>query len=339
MSVNWHEIYVDLDESPHLPECWKATGGVYALGVFDGVHLGHQAVFKETLQIAESLGVWAGVFSFSTHPKAYFNAKPLKNLLATPEEKQSLCLSFGLNVLVMPPFNDTFRMMKAEDFIQVLMKQTLGAVHLVVGHDFHFGFQRQGNAQWLRENAEALGIGVTVVEPFAKAEDGVSQDESLPISSTWIRHCLAKGQVQEAHRLMGRPYSIQGTTFAGKQKGRLLGFPTLNIRPTHPQKMIPKTGVYVTATLTAGRWWQSITHIGTAPTVNGDVDTPPWLESHLLEAFPHADWVEEFATVLFYEPIRPEMRFESLEALAKQIELDVASARRWHHAHHAGVLT
>jgi riboflavin kinase/FMN adenylyltransferase len=336
--MQWNETYIGLDESPHLPECWKATGGVYALGVFDGVHLGHQAVFKEAVQIADSLGTWAGVFSFSTHPKAYFNAKPLKNLLATPEEKQSLCLSFGLSVLIMPPFNETFRNMTAHDFIDVLMKKTLGAVHLVVGHDFHFGFQRQGNAQWLLENAEALGIGVSVVEPFSQVEEGVSPEESLPISSTWIRHCLAKGQVQEAHRLMGRPYSIQGTTFAGQQKGRLLGFPTLNIRPTHPQKMIPKTGVYITATLTAGRWWQSITHIGTAPTVHGEVDTPPWLESHLLEAFPHADWVEESATVLFYEVIRPEIRFESLEALRHQIQSDVDLARRWHNAHSSGVL-
>jgi riboflavin kinase/FMN adenylyltransferase len=320
-----------LDADVHLPDNLKTQGGVYALGVFDGVHLGHQAVFARTLEEAQRLGTWAGVFSFSTHPKAYFKKTTEPYLLASLEEKIALCHAFGLHVLVMPPFNDDFRRLTAVDFVENLMKTQLGAVHLVVGHDFHFGFQRQGNADWLLENAESLGVGVTVVEalpPMHQADDR----NTAPISSTWIRHALGKGDVKDARRLLGRAYSVSGTTQAGRQLGRTLGFPTLNIQPSEPQKIIPKNGVYVTHTITDGRVYPSITNVGVAPTVS-EGEASVKIESHLLEHFPHENWWKEPTEVVFHKRLREEIRFDNVDTLIQQITQDVETARAWHETH------
>jgi riboflavin kinase/FMN adenylyltransferase len=319
-----------LDATIFLPEALKSQGGVYALGVFDGVHLGHQAVFSRTLEEARRLGTWAGVFSFSTHPKAYLKKTHAPYLLASVEEKMALCRGFGLDVLVMPPFNETFRRMSATAFITDFMKAQLGAVHVVVGYDFHFGFQRQGNADWLLENAERLGIGVSVVEalpPTHLAEES----NTLAISSTWIRHLLGKGDVKEASLLLGRAYRVLGKTQAGRQLGRTLGFPTLNIQPTEAEKIIPKNGVYITHTITAGQVFKSVTNVGTAPTVNEGSSVK--IESHVLEVFAYENWWQQPAEVVFHQRLRDEIRFENVEALTRQITQDVEKARAWHQAH------
>lgn len=327
--------YICLDEQCFLPDTLR--GGVFALGVFDGVHLGHQAVFKQSLLDAQKRGTWAGAFSFATHPKTYFKKATEHHLLATLEEKIELCQAAGLQVLIMPPFNDYYCHLSAHDFIRALIKECLGAVHVVVGHDFHFGFQRQGNADWLMANAEALGIGVTVVEAVTLPDEDPSpherEENPLPISSTWIRHALSKGQIEEANRLLGRPYSVTGQTFAGLQNGEKLGFPTLNSRCGDPNKRLPKTGVYITHSHTAGRYWPSITHIGTAPTLQGSKKVTPWLESYLLDDFSETAWIEKALTVHFHHRLRDEMRFETIDVLKTQIQQDVAMALAWHAIH------
>ena len=330
-SINEMPAFTCLDDPIHLPDALKHQGGVYALGVFDGVHLGHQAVFTRTLEEAHALKTWAGVFSFSTHPKTYFKKTTSPYLLASLDEKIALCQHFGLHVLIMPPFNEAFRRLTATDFIQSLMKETLGATHLVVGHDFHFGFQRQGNADWLLENAASLGIGVTVVDALSPAHQ-IDDTNTPPISSTWIRHALGKGDVQEARRLLGRAYAVSGITEAGRQLGRKIGFPTLNICPHDAQKLLPKSGVYVTHTLTDGRLFPSVTNVGTAPTVHEEGASVK-IESHLLEPFPHDNWWNAPTQVLFHERLRDEIRFDSVDALTHQIAEDAETARAWHLGH------
>jgi len=322
-------LYCSYDETPTLSADLKRQGVIYALGMFDGLHIGHQAVLHRAKAIAAKNHCLSGVFTFSTHPKARLHTHGMAELLASSQEKETLLAEQGFDVLIMPPFTQTIRELPREAFVQVLMKERLGATHLVIGHDFHFGYKRLGNAAWLKQHADSLGINVDVVDPICP--EGSS--EYTPVSSTWIRQSLKEGDVEQANALLGRPYSISGVSVSGLQNGRKLGFPTINVRIPHTERLMPKQGVYVARLFAENRWWPAVLNYGVAPTIYEGGAVAPQVEIHVLETFPYSDWINNPATIQFLKRIRDERRFDGLDALKVQLAQDTRVAHEWHGIH------
>jgi riboflavin kinase/FMN adenylyltransferase len=334
--------FITTEAAPSIPEALKQTGVVYALGVFDGIHLGHQAVLAKAVCVARETHTPVGMFSFSTHPKKRLQSQSAVSLLASHDEKVDLCKQMGVSVMIMPPFTEALRQMDRTAFITELMIGTLGAKELVVGYDFHFGYQRMGNAEWLAAHAEKFGLKVHVVRPFYPVlsnnatvpHEGKDVHELPPISSTWIRQCLNDGDVEQAAELLGRPYHVRGTSQAGRRKGRELGVPTINMALDAPERLLPKKGVYLGGIHAEGDWWPCVMNIGTAPTLTGhDNQLSPTLEAHILKPFPHSDWVGNPMKAAFFTRLRDECTFPSVEALKAQLERDVQEADAWFDYH------
>jgi riboflavin kinase / FMN adenylyltransferase len=331
--------FITTDAEPHVPESLKQGQGIiYALGVFDGIHLGHQAVLAQTVRVAQNTHAQVGMFSFSTHPKKRLQSNTAVSLLASHDEKVELCKQMGVSIMVMPPFTEALRQMDRTAFIKDLMVGTLGAKELVVGYDFHFGFQRMGNAEWLEAHADELGIKVHVVKPFYPImadesvlnRQGVEVHELPPISSTWIRQCLSDGDVEHAAELLGRPYHVRGISTSGRRKGRELGVPTINMTLDTPERLLPQKGVYLGAIHAEGTWWPSVMNIGTAPTLTGPDNTrTPILEAHILGTFPYQDWVGHPMKAALFTRLRDETTFPDINALKAQLERDVNEANAW----------
>jgi riboflavin kinase / FMN adenylyltransferase len=321
------QVHICTEDTPFVPAVCQQTGVVYALGVFDGIHQGHQAVLHKALKRAEQRACHAGVFSFSTHPKQRLEHPDAIRLLLSPEHKIQTLAQYGFDVILMPPFTEALREMEPLAFVKDLLIEQLGACELVVGYDFHFGYQRKGNADWLQQHANALGIQVHVVDALllnTAEPDAVA----LPVSSTRIRQCLHDGDVAVARQLLGRAYRLSGKTVAGKQLGRTIGVPTLNVSLSEVDCIIPSYGVYIAEVFTAGQTWPCVLNVGTAPTLT-PLEIQVTLEAHVLGTFPHEDWVEQPIEVAFFKRIRSEQRFEDLNSLKAQIEQDIEVANAW----------
>jgi riboflavin kinase / FMN adenylyltransferase len=325
-------LYSSYDALPQVPEHLKKQGIVYALGMFDGVHVGHQAIFNTALQEAQNRGVPAGLFSFSTHPRASVAGFTAPDCLLSIQEKQSLAQRMGLQVQVLPPFGEFIRQLSPEAFINDMLIERLGAMHVVVGEDFRFGFQRQGTVDILKTHGTTKALGVTVLEPVVMNDlPHRVGTESVVVSSTRIREHLAKGHVEEAHLLLGRPYHVSGVSVAGFRKGRELGFPTINLKIEDVTRLLPAVGVYITALYAENRWWPAVTNIGHAPTMHPEGQfARPRIETHVLENFPFIDWVNHPVALAFMGRLRDEQRFATLEQLQHQLTQDVEQAQHWH---------
>lgn len=312
-----------------------------ALGNFDGVHLGHCAVIR-ALSVASSsfksqpavalegspveegcrtaiappgTKAFITVVSFTPHPQVFFSGQP-KPLLTPLPEKVPLLESLGVEQLVLLPFNEALANLSPEAFVEEVLVQQLQANSISVGFNFCFGYQRSGTAQDLQTIAGRYGIPVHIVAPKQMAGDR--------ISSSAVREALEQGDVQRAQQLLGRPYSLTGTVVQGQQLGRTLGFPTANLS-LPAEKFLPRTGVYrVQATGDVFSTPQlGVMNIGHRPTIGGTLTS---IEVHLL------DWSGELyghtVTVQLEQFLRPEQKFESLEALKTQIQQDCVAARR-----------
>ena len=289
-------------------------GGVFALGNFDGVHRGHQAVISAAVEKARALHVHARVLTFEPHPRAVFQPHLPPFRLTLPEERARLLKSFGIDDVVTLPFTPELAHLSARDFVDQILLERFGAQHVVVGHDFIFGFGRGGDMQKLLAWLTPHAIGVTEVE----AQGG----EGEVFSSTRIRELLLQGEVGAAAEILGRDWTIAGTVMKGAGRGRTLGIPTANI--ALDAYLRPKFGVYA---IRAGRVGAALTHqgvanIGLRPTVDGKTET---LEAHLFD-FDQDIYGQEwqFALTRF---IRHERKFESLDALKAQIGTDILEAR------------
>ena len=288
-------------------------GSAVMLGNFDGMHMGHLALFDTLTQTADMAGLSKIVFSFWPHPMSFMNA-PGFGLLLSSREKARILEELGTDVFIEYPFDDELRNMSPEHFIMTVIVGRLRAKAIVVGDDYAFGRNREGNAAYLRELGSARGIDVHVV-------DSVTY-EGERVSSRLIRDCIAARDLRRCADLMTRPYQISGVVQHGKQLGRRLGFPTLNITPP-PEKILPPRGVYLTsASLLSdeGRTYQSITNIGINPTVSGG-DAVTKCETYLYD-FDEKVYGHE-VVINFYEGLRGERKFESVDALKRQIEKDI----------------
>ena len=288
---------------------------VIALGFFDGVHLGHGALLRRAAEEAKKRGCESAVFTFDRPPKEVITGVPCP-LINSPEDRAELVKRlYGIDEMLMVPFDDEMRTTPWDRFVTDILVGRYGAVHLVAGHDHHFGHKNQGSPELLREKCAELGLGCDIIP--AVTLDGVT------VSSTHIRKLLEEGDVETARAFLGHPHVLTQTVGHGRQLGRTIGIPTANL-VAPPHVLLPKRGVYAAKiTLPDGRAFGGVTNVGVRPTVNNgqDVTVEPWILDFDGDLYGQAIRVE------FFRRLRDERKFESLDALRSQIETDAVKTR------------
>lgn len=288
---------------------------VIALGFFDGVHLGHGALLRRAVEEAKKRGCESAVFTFDRPPKEVITGVPCP-LINSPEDRAALVKRlYGIDEMLMVPFDDEMRTTPWDRFVTEILVGRYGAVHLVAGHDHHFGHKNQGSPELLREKCAELGLGCDIIP--AVTIGGVT------VSSTHIRKLLEEGDVETARAFLGHPHVLTQTVGHGRQLGRTIGIPTANL-VAPPHVLLPRRGVYAAKiTLPDGRAFGGVTNVGVRPTVNNgqDVTVEPWILDFDGDLYGQAIRVE------FYRRLRDERKFESLAALRSQIETDAVKTR------------
>lgn len=288
------------------------------LGNFDGIHLGHQELVHQCKMIAIARGFESLVMSFYPHPMVVLKPELKHKRLFPVEDLEEQLRIESINILNIEPFNKQLASWSAETFFEEILVKKLNMHALVVGFDFHFGKNKSGNIASLTELCKKHNIELLVV-PQQSAKGGVK------ISSSSIRESLSCGDVHHAWSLLGRPFYNQGIVQRGRQLGRTIGVPTANIMVD--ECMIPKKGVYLSKTWLGGESYPSITNVGVAPTVADSGLLV--IETHILKKFKE-DFYGHELKVEYYEPIREEKKFNSVDELKKQIHTDIDWAKRRH---------
>ena len=288
---------------------------VIALGFFDGVHLGHGALLRRAAEEAKKRGCESAVFTFDRPPKEVITGVPCP-LINSPEDRAALVKRlYGIDEMIMVPFDDEMRTTPWDRFVTDILVGRYGAVHLVAGHDHHFGHKNQGSPELLKEKCAELGLGCDIIP--AVTIGGVT------VSSTHIRKLLEEGDVETARAFLGHPHVLTQTVGHGRQLGRTIGIPTANL-VAPPHVLLPRHGVYAAKiTLPDGRAFGGVTNVGVRPTVNNgqDVTVEPWILDFDGDLYGQAIRVE------FYRRLRDERKFDSLAALRSQIETDAVKTR------------
>ncbi|KIX15015.1 bifunctional riboflavin kinase/FAD synthetase [Dethiosulfatarculus sandiegensis] len=288
---------------------------VVTIGNFDGVHLGHQALFEKTTERAKELGGTSLAMTFEPHPMRVLRPAVNLPLINTLEQKTRLIEKCGLDVLISVRFDEDFAALSADDFVDKLLVGRLGVSEVVIGYDFAFGKKGLGDAELLRSKEKQSHITTHVVGPVIM--------EGRPISSTRVRQVVRACDVKTARKLLGRFYRISGKVITGHGRGgRLLGFPTANLKVR--DELLPGPGVYaVLAQLESGKRLVGVTNVGKNPTFG---DSGLSVETHILDF--DEDLYGQDMKVDFVEHLRPEKKFSSAEELVKGISADVAKARK-----------
>ena len=292
------------------------TNAVITIGNFDGVHIGHQALFHEVIARAESMGGTSLAMTFEPHPLRVLQNSGSPPLITLYEQKSELIAASGMDVLICLPFNRQLANITAEDFLTQILVRTIGMKAIVVGQDYTFGRGRTGNLAMLQDYAPKLGYEV-IVTGWRQAPG----DPDGRISSTRIRELIMDGDMAKARKMLGRCYQIRGTVARGRNRGgRLLGFPTANINLT--DELCPRTGVYAVTVELKGRTLHGVANIGYSPTF---IDHQFTVEVHILDF--KDDIYGKSIRVNFISRLRDEIKFGNLEALSRQIEADIEQAR------------
>jgi riboflavin kinase/FMN adenylyltransferase len=288
---------------------------VLTLGVFDGLHFGHQLIMKTVVKRARAIGAVPTVITFEPHPRAVLHPESAPPLLQTLDQKIEAMGVLGIEQTIVIHFDKAFSQIRAEDFLRDVVVDRLHAKEVYLGRGFFFGHDREGNIDLLRRVSERLGF-------FADEVPEVRL-RGRRIGSTRIRELLSQGRVNLARRMLDRPYGVEGPVVPGARRGVKLGFPTANIHPHN--RVIPRGGVYVTATLIEGQWRRSVTNIGTRPTFADATDTS--VETHVLNWA--GDLYGDVVRVRFLHRLRDEKKFGSIDELKSTIAHDVARAERF----------
>jgi riboflavin kinase / FMN adenylyltransferase len=302
-------IYHSLDSIHNL------RNAVVTSGTFDGVHIGHQKILNRLKEISLQSDGESVVLTFWPHPRTVVSddSQDLQ-LLSTIDEKIELLQQLGIQHLVIIPFTRAFSELTSEEFIRQVLVNRIVTRKLVIGYDHRFGRNREGSFEFLQKNCAAYGF---------ELEEIPRQDiEDMAISSTRIRQALSSGQVGIARELLGRPYSLSGTVVKGKQLGRTIGFPTANLFLHESYKLVPANGVYVINAHYQGEVFQGMLNIGVRPTVDGTHRT---IEANLFD-FNKEIYGEDLKLELLHY-LRPEQKFNGLDALVAQIKIDQQNSR------------
>jgi riboflavin kinase / FMN adenylyltransferase len=290
-------------------------GAAVAMGNFDGVHRGHQQVIALAAKAAGDLGAPLGVITLDPHPRVYFRPDEPAFLLMKPDQQARALEALGVDILYVLPLTPELAQMTDREFAQTVLHQGLGARHVAIGFDNSFGKDRTGSPETMRVYGAEMGFGVSVAEPV---EDGAGEK----FSSTGVREALRGGRPDVAAQILGRPFAIEGAVQRGRQLGRKLGFPTANV--ALGDYVIPKFGVYATRTrLPDGRDIPGVANIGVNPTIEGV--RIPLLEVWLFDFDEDIyDQVIETDLIAF---LRPELKFDGLDAMTVQVMKDAKIAR------------
>ena len=298
------------DHWADTPARWK--GGVVALGNFDGVHRGHQALLKRAAEIAKPFNAPVVALTFEPHPRRFFVPDTGPFRLTLPPAKVRLLAEHGVEAVLAQRFDEAFAALSADAFLDDVLHKGLGARHVVCGYDFTFGNRRSGNVEMLRAQGPKRGFGVTVLDPVMR--------EGEIYSSTRIREALRAGMASEAAELLGHPWEIEGTVEEGDRRGRTIGFPTANV--ALGEHLRPRFGVYAVRALLERKWLNGVANLGRRPTV-GKLQ-----ENFEVYLFDFADDIyRRTLRVALVDFIRPEMKFAGLEPLKAQIAADATAAR------------
>lgn len=284
---------------------------VVTIGKFDGRHKGHQKLLRRMLEIKEACGYRTAVFSFHMAPVTLIQGEPQK-VITTNQERRNNMEKIGIDYLVEYPFTPEVAHLLPEAFVKDILVEQMHARAIVVGTDCGFGYQRSGDAKLLEALSKTCGYQLTVIEK--------EQEDHRDISSTFVKEELNRGNMEKANELLGEPYAIHGTVVHGNHiGGSVLGFPTVNLLPP-PEKFLPPFGVYVSRVLVDGVYYGGITNIGRKPTVGAD--SPVGVETFIFGLSQDLYGKAIEVQLLNYE--RPEKKFDSLEELKQQLELDKA---------------
>lgn len=296
----------------HLNEFIKLQYPIVTQGTFDGVHVGHRMLLQRIRDLAAEKNGEVVLLTFHPHPRKVIGKDQLPlEMLSSLEEKVGLLREFGVQHLVIHPFTMEFSRMEYDRFVKDVLVDCLGVKTLVIGYDHQFGHQRKGSMATLRDLAPGLGFEV---------EEIPEQDiDAIAVSSTRIRKALKLGDVESAAQLLGYRYSLTGRVMEGNKIGRTLGFPTANLHPNDPDKLVPANGIYAVKVLVKGEWLNGALSIGHRPTFDNGQRS---IEVHIM-GFDEQIYGETL-TLQFCHYLRPELKFSSAEELVDQMHKDVA---------------
>jgi riboflavin kinase / FMN adenylyltransferase len=294
-----------------VPPGWERS--VVTIGVFDGVHRGHQRIIGRAAELARDLRLPTVVITFDPHPDEIVRPGTRPPLLCSPQRRAELLASMGADAVMVLPFTLELSRMGPDEFVQSVLVDRLRAARVVVGEDFRFGHKARGDVTLLRELGDKYDFEAEGVPLVADGE---------PISSTLIRRRLAEGAVEGAARLLGRPHRVEGVVVRGARRGRDLGFPTANLE-TLPHTAIPGDGVYAGFLQAPEARWPAAISIGTNPTFGGETRV---VEAYALDR-DDLDLYGEHVGIDFVARLRDTLKFDSVDALVEQMHRDVDRAR------------
>lgn len=290
-----------------IKEIVNIKKSVVTIGNFDGLHKGHQVLIKKAVESAKKRNIESIVFTFENHPANYFAKTPIKHVI-TNEEKIKRLKDFGVDYVISIPFDEYMTKISAFEFVKGILLDKLGAKKIIVGHDFTFAKNKEGDTKLLKKLSDEYGFEVEVIMPI-KVND-------IRVSSTYIRNLVAQGSVCSVKEYLGYNCEIKGNVIKCKQLGRTIGFPTANIE-VDKDTLIPKNGIYATRVHIGEKVYYGATNIGYNPTVNGEKLS---IETNILEF--NDDIYGKDIKIEFLERIRDEKKFSSLDDLKGQLKKD-----------------
>lgn len=293
-----------------------SPGTLVTVGTFDGVHRGHWDVLRRMAARSSELGLDSVLVTFEPHPLEIVNPAAAPPLLTTLDEKLEIVAESGIRYMAIVPFTRTLQRYEAAQFVDEVLRRRFHMRYLVIGHDHGFGRGREGDVEVLRRLGIDRGFGVEVIQ-------AVAGPDGRPVSSTQVRRAVAGGDIQRAAEALGRLYSVTGVVGRGDQRGRLLGFPTLNIPRPPARKLLPPEGVYAVRAQTPIGPFGGMMNLGSRPTFG---DTSTSLEVHLFDSA--ADLYGAHVKVEFVRRLRDVRAFASPDALVSQLHADAVNAKR-----------
>ena len=297
-----------------LTEIRVLQPSLVTIGVFDGVHRGHQHLIRQLVREAHGSERAAVAITFFPHPDVVLRGLTGRYYLTAPDQRAALLGALGVDYVITLPFDEQFRQTRAAAFVDAMIEH-LRLEALWVGSDFALGYKREGNVPFLKVQGEAKGFTVEAID--------LIMAENAAISSSGIRAALEQGNVEAAREMLGRSYSISGKVIQGEQRGRTIGIPTANL-DVWSEQVIPANGVYAGWALLDGERYKAATNVGQRPTFNGTNIT---VEAHLLDF--DRDIYGETLTFTFEKRLRAEMRFSGIDQLIAQIKADAQAAREY----------
>jgi len=285
-----------------------------AIGNFDGIHKGHQALLRKAVEGSKAQGLTPVVLTFYPHPVEVLNPQKKLEQLTTTSERLALMESLGIQFVCVAQFDQKLKELSPEDFFERYLIRGLKAKSVYVGYNFRFGKERSGDIHLLKRLCDKNGLTLTVLEA---GSDGAK------VSSSLIREKISQGEIEKATQLLGRPYSISGMVKPGDGRGQQLGFPTANLYCA-AEKILPKNGVYVSRVKWQRQFFRAITNVGVRPTFHSE-NSPKLVEVHVLDL--NAKLYDETLELEFLSFVREEMKFDSIEKLKAQIAKDILASK------------